>query len=126
MGVRRYEDLEAWKVANGLKREVYALTETGPASKDFKFCDQIRDAASSATRNIAEGFGRFYPREFARFMDFSIASTMEIQDCLNDGIARKYFTLESTKRARSLAERSLQVSKGLKRYLMSCRRNPFA
>jgi four helix bundle protein len=76
-------------------------------------------------RNISEGFGRFYPREFARFMDFSIASTMEVQDCLDDGVDRKYFTSDSTKKAKSLASRSLQVSKGLKRYLISCRRNPF-
>jgi four helix bundle protein len=38
---------------------------SGPASKDVKFCNQIRDAASSATRNISEGFGRFHPGEFS-------------------------------------------------------------
>jgi hypothetical protein len=39
-GVRRYEDLEAWQIADELKREVYALTETGPASKDLRFREQ--------------------------------------------------------------------------------------
>jgi four helix bundle protein len=82
MVVDRFEDLDAWQVADELRIEVYALTATGAASVDFKFCNQIRDAASSATRNISEGFGRFYPGEFARFMDFSIASVMEIQDWL--------------------------------------------
>ena len=103
---------------------MYALTATGPASKDFKFCNQIRDAASSATRNISEGFGRYYPGEFARFMDFSIASVMETQDCLRDGVLRKHFTSDETQKAQSLTVRSLQVSKGLKRYLQSCRRHP--
>ena len=57
-------------------------------------------------------------------MDFSIASVMEIQDCLRDGILRKHFTGDETQKAQSLTVRSLQVSKGLKRYLQSCRRHP--
>jgi four helix bundle protein len=124
MVVDKFEDLDAWQVADELRVEVYALTATGPASQDFKFCNQIRDAASSATRNISEGFGRFYPGEFARFMDFSIGSVMEIQDCLQDGVARKHFTADQVRKGRSLTERSLQVSKGLKRYLQSARRHP--
>lgn len=57
MVVDRFEDLDAWPVADESRLEVYALTATGPASTDFKFCSQIRDAAASATRNISEGFG---------------------------------------------------------------------
>jgi four helix bundle protein len=124
MVVEKFEDLDAWQVADELRNEVYASTATGPASADFKFCSQIRDAAASATRNISEGFGRFYPGDFAHFMDFSIASVMEIQDCLRDGIARKHFTPDRTRRAEALTARSLQVSKGLKRYLQTARRHP--
>jgi four helix bundle protein len=124
MVVDKFEDLDAWQVADELRLEVYALTATGPASQDFKFCSQIRDAASSATRNISEGFGRYYPGDFAHFMDFGIASVMEIQDCLRDGVARKHFSTDRVRRAQSLTVRSLQVSKGLKRYLLSARRHP--
>jgi len=121
MIAQRYEDLEAWQLADELRREVLALTETGPASRDFKFRDQIRDAVSSAARNIAEGFGRYHPPDFARFMQYSLSSTMETQDLLTDGIERRYFTEQTTNPARDLAKRSLQVSKGLIRYLKSCR-----
>jgi four helix bundle protein len=82
MGVRRYEDLDAWQIADELKREVCALTESGPASKDFRFRDQIRDSAASNTQNIAEGFGRFRPADFARFMEFAVSSAMETKDSL--------------------------------------------
>ena len=68
MGVRRFEDLVAWQLAHQLSLEVFAATETGPASRDFKFRDQVRDSAASAGRNIAEGFGRFSPGDFARFL----------------------------------------------------------
>jgi four helix bundle protein len=109
MVVNRFEDLDAWQVADELRQEVYALTATGPASQDFKFCNQIRDAASSATRNISEGFGRFHPKDFAHFMDFSIGSVMEIQDCLRDGVLRQHFTDDMVRKAQSLTVRSASV-----------------
>jgi four helix bundle protein len=93
-GARRYEDLEVWQLADELKREVYALVRTGPAARDFKFRDQIRDSSASSTKNIAEGFGRFHPGEFARFMEFAVASAMETKDSLKDGLDRGYFIPE--------------------------------
>ena len=47
MVAKRYENLEAWQLADELKREVYAITATGSAATDFGFRDQIRDAAAS-------------------------------------------------------------------------------
>jgi len=115
-----FEDLEAWRIADELKREVYALIATGPVSKDFKFCNQIRESAASPTRNIAEGFGRFRPGPFAQFMEIAIGSTMETQNSLKDGIDRGYFTVESIARASELARRCIQVSTKLLLYLKQC------
>jgi four helix bundle protein len=119
-GVRRYEDLDAWRIADELKLEVYALTTSGPASKDFGFRNQIRDSAASATKNIAEGFGRFRPADNARFVEFSASSTMETKDSLKDGIDRGYFTPEGVRRAHELAERSIQCSIKYILYLKRC------
>ena len=58
VAARRFEDLVAWQLANRLKEEVFALTGSGHVTRDVKFCDQIRESARSAPRNIAEGFGR--------------------------------------------------------------------
>ena len=63
MGVRRYQDLDCWKLSNELKRRIYDFTAKPPASRDLKYCDQIRDCARSAPRTIAEGFGRFRPTD---------------------------------------------------------------
>jgi 23S rRNA-intervening sequence protein len=73
-GVDRFEDLDVWKLADELRREVLEFTNKGLATKDFKYRDQIRDATSSVARNTAEGFGRFNPGEFARFLGFAHAS----------------------------------------------------
>jgi four helix bundle protein len=122
-GVKRYEDLEAWQIADELKREMYALTETGPASRDFEFRNQIRASAASSTKNIAEGFGRFSPGDNARFVEISIASTMETKDSLKDGVDRGHFLPERVARAHQLAERSIQCSTRFIVYLKSCKKN---
>jgi four helix bundle protein len=122
-GVRRYEDLEAWQIADELKREVYALTAAGPAARDLEYCKQIRASAASSTKNIAEGFGRFNPGENAHFVEFSVASAMETKDSLKDGIDRGYFTPERVLRAQQLAERSIQCSTKYIVYLKRAAKN---
>lgn len=122
-GVKRYEDLEAWQIADELKREVYARTESGPASKDFEFRNQIRGSAASSTKNIAKGFGRFRPADNAHFVEFSVASTMETKDSLKDGVDRGHFSPERAFRARQLAERSIQCSTRFILDLKSCKKN---
>ena len=61
MGAQRYEDLEIWRLANELKEKTYELIDKTSARTDFKFRDQSRDSLSSATVNIAEGFGYVRP-----------------------------------------------------------------
>ena len=51
-GVNRFQDLIVWQLADELRREVFAATEAGKAARDFKYRDQIRDASSSAARNM--------------------------------------------------------------------------
>jgi len=122
MVAKRYEELEAYQLAEELKREVYALLATGPASKDFRFCSQLRDSVSSSPKNIAEGFGRFRPAPFAQFVEFAVGSTMETQVAIHDGIDRGYFSRQRAERALSLAERSIKVSTKLLLYLKNAER----
>lgn len=59
MGVRDFRDLVCWQLSHELQCEVFAFTAAGPASRDFKYRDQIRDSSAATPRDIAEGFGRF-------------------------------------------------------------------
>ena len=90
MRIDDFRKLIVWQLANELRHEILAFTDTGPASRDFKYRDQIRDAIASACRNTSEGFDRFRPAEFARFLEFARGSLGEVQDCLIDGHDRKY------------------------------------
>lgn len=119
MGAHRFEDLEAWRLADELKREVYALIAQGPTTRDFRFCNQIREAAASAPRNLAEGFGRFRPGPFAQFVEIAIGSLMETRCLLKDGIDRGYFSPAGIAEVDALAERAVQVSTKLLLYLKS-------
>jgi four helix bundle protein len=71
--VRDFTDLVCWQLSNELKCEVIAFTEIGPAARDFKYRNQVRDSSASAASNIAEAFGRFRPRDAARFAEFACA-----------------------------------------------------
>ena len=54
--ITRFEDIDAWKKARMLSKNVYAVR--GPIMRDFGFRDQICRAAISSMSNIAEGFGK--------------------------------------------------------------------
>jgi four helix bundle protein len=118
-GARKYEELIAWKLSVELRDLVYALTERGPAAMDFKFRSQIRDAASSAPRNIAEGFVRFHPSEFAPFVNVAKGSLAETQNHLQHGRERHYFDESEFTRAWRLSCRTVRATSGLHRYLRS-------
>jgi four helix bundle protein len=90
VGVREFRDLVAWQLAHELKCEVFALTAAGPVVRDFRYRDDIRASSASAPANISEGFGRFGPREFARFLSIAKASLQETQNHLIDGQDRGY------------------------------------
>jgi four helix bundle protein len=125
LAARKFEDLIVWQLA--VKRLVYQLTRTGPASRDFKFRDQIRDSAASAPRNISEGFKRFDPPEFAHFMKMACASLTETQNHLLHGKDEKYFSDEEFTPTWRINCRALRAGNRLHAYLRSCpkrRRKP--
>ena len=65
---QRLEEIEAWKKARELTRDVYTISNHGPFAKDFPLRDQIRRASVSIMSNIAEGFERSGTAEFVQFL----------------------------------------------------------
>jgi four helix bundle protein len=106
-GVRRYQDLIAWQRCMELADVVFEITESGRSSRDFKFRDQIRDAAQSAPPLIAEGFVRFLPGDFVRYLRMARAEVAEVQSDLETGRRRNYFSEEQLTRACTVARRAM-------------------
>ena len=115
----------AWQLSYQLKCEVFAFTAIGAAARDFKYRDQIRDSSASAHRNIAEGYGLYYPGEIARFCGYALGSLEETKSSLIDGRDRAYLDEKLYSRLWNLARAAERATKNLKFYLDSknARRN---
>jgi four helix bundle protein len=112
-GVARFEELAAWRFCTNLAGTIFHLTESGPVSRDFRFRDQIRDAADAAAPLIAEGFKRFTTPEFVHYLRMACGELAEVQTQLIEGEAKGYFqgaTLETTQ---TLARRAIGTTTNL-------------
>ena len=89
------------------------ITATDNVARDFKFCDQIKASAGGPAPNIAEGFGRFTPREFARYLRIAVASLHETQTHLDRGLNKKYFDPDVYFAASRLCGRALDITRRL-------------
>ena len=116
-GARSHEEIIAWQLANELKLQVYALIRTGGITCDSELRDQLRRSAASAPRNIAEGFGRYLPGDFTRYLRFANGELKETYDALQDGFDRGHFTREEVLRLQRLAKRASKASTNLIGYL---------
>jgi four helix bundle protein len=119
MGVKRYEDLVAWQLANELKKKVYALVDSTSARDDRRFADQVKDAAASAPRNLSEGFGCYRHPEFARYTRVAKASLTETHNHLGDGVDRNHWTARQAVPLQELADRAIGACVRLLQYLES-------
>jgi four helix bundle protein len=78
-GVERFEDLVAWQKARALAARVHNIVNSGQFARDYVFKNQLWSAALSVSSNIAEGFERYGPREFAHFLSIAKASCAEVR-----------------------------------------------
>ncbi len=114
---KRFEDLIAWQLAYRLQQDVFAFTATPRVARDVKYCDQIRESSRSTSRNIAEGFGRFYPKEFRRFLQIAAGSLHETKAHLLEGHDRGYLADDEYDRLSRLAFRAIKATSRLSHYL---------
>ena len=121
MAVHRYQGLACWQLAVELKRRVYAFTGRMPAARDFSYCNQIRGSARSGTSNIAEGFGRYRPAEFARFLLIARASLVKTHNHLLDGLDQQYLNEAECQEICVFADRALRATTKLHAYLQRCK-----
>ncbi|HEY7292359.1 MAG TPA: four helix bundle protein [Vicinamibacterales bacterium] len=117
MGARTYRELVCWQLANDLKLRVYAVTAINGVARDVRFCDQIRDSARGAPRAIAEGFGRFRPGDFGRYLEYARASLIETQNHLDDARDCGYVSAAAHRELVTLADRAIGAVTNLRKYL---------
>jgi four helix bundle protein len=115
MAVRDYKDLIAFQLAEEFKDEVQKIVQNSPAaSRNIRFSEQLLDAASSVSKDVAEGFLRYSPATFAQFLDYACASLVEAERWLRDGHQRKYYEQRGCEPAFRLSRRCLAAMIRLK------------
>lgn len=92
--VKRFEDLEVWKLARELCQEVYQFTLQEGFSRDFGLKNQINNSNGSVMDNIAEGFERDGSKEFSQFLAISKGSCGECRSQLYRAFDRNYISQE--------------------------------
>lgn len=73
-----FTKLETWKIAHEAVLLIYKYTELFPEKEKFSLTSQIRRSSVSITSNIAEGFGRYNPKEKRQFYLIAKSSLAEV------------------------------------------------
>jgi len=115
--IEKFEDIEAWKKARVLVKEIYRTTGEGKFFRDFSLRDQIRRAAVSIISNVAEGFSRQTDREFAQFLYVAKGSVSEVQSQLYVALDLGYLREEEFAELYKQADEVARLISGFIRYL---------
>ncbi|KRB54654.1 four helix bundle protein [Flavobacterium sp. Root186] len=80
--ITRFEDLEIWKEARRLAKEIHLIAIHTELRSDLRFKNQIKDSSGSVMDNIAEGFERDGNLEFRQFLSIAKGSAGETRSQL--------------------------------------------
>ena len=115
--IKKFEDLEIWRLARTLSNNIFKLTEMESFVKDFKFKAQIKSSSGSVMDNIAEGFGRRGNKEFINFLSIAVGSCCESQSQLYRTLDWKYISQEEININYSLTDEIISKTGKLITYL---------
>jgi len=77
--MHNFRNLEIWKRSISLVTEIYKLTNSFPQQERYGLISQMQRAAVSCPSNIAEGSAKSSEKDFARFLEISLGSLLELE-----------------------------------------------
>ena len=78
MSYKDFTEMSVWQKGYELVLEVYKHTRLFPKNEQYGITQDIRRAANSIIHNIAEGFGRFSPKDKTRLYKIARGSGFEV------------------------------------------------
>ncbi len=88
--ITTYRQLNIWKEAIKLVKEIYKLTEKFPKAEQYSLSSQMQRAAISIPSNVAEGFRRYHNKEYKQFLYISSGSCAELETQLTIAMELSY------------------------------------
>ena len=115
---KSFKELEAWKKARELRKEISLLVKTFPAEEKYRLVDQMIRASRSVTANIAEGYGRFHYQENIQFCRQARGSLTELQDHIIVALDEAYINTEIENGFDNKIEECIRILNGYINYLI--------
>lgn len=113
--------LKAWRIAYEAGLEIYQLAAGFPTPHRLTLGSQMQRAAIALPTNLAEGFGRRFSPEKARFYSMSRASGDELKTLLLFARDLRLLSPERFDDVMAKVERSRELTDGLIRDMDSAR-----
>jgi len=117
MKYSRFEELPIWQEARTLTKDVYAATQDGAFSKDYRLKNQIRSSSVSIMSNIAEGFENQTTKQFIRYLYIAKGSSGEFRSQLYVALDAGYIGKEVMHNLKQRVENISRQASKLIRYL---------
>ncbi len=104
--VESYTNLEVYKAARQLAKEIFSITKDFPRDEMFSLTDQIRRSSRSIGAQIAEAWAkRLYEKHFVSKLTDADGEQQETQHWIETANDCGYLTTESTANLRTGVER---------------------
>jgi len=96
--VKSFRDLEVYKLARKLSREIFEITKSFPKEEKFSMTDQIRRSSRSVGAQIAESWAkRKYPKHFVSKLTDADGEQLETQHWIETALDCEYISIEKSK-----------------------------
>jgi four helix bundle protein len=125
MVIKRFEDIESWKKARLLVKEIHEITQRNNFKKDFSLKDQIKRASVSIMSNVAEGFDSGSNRSFIKYLNISLGSSSEVKSILYVALDQEYISEDIFEELYQQCEEIKKLIKGFKKYLNTSKENNY-
>src|SRR5262245_19382144 len=106
-----HEKLEVYKEAIAFVAWLSAIMEGSVRVGEVK--DQLDRASTSVPLNIAEGNGKYAPKDRCRFFDIAHGSALECAAALDTLVAKKKLTVEQVRPGKEILQRVVRMLMGL-------------
>jgi four helix bundle protein len=127
--IKNFKDLLIWQEGIEIVKDIYRLSSSFPKAELYGLSSQIRKCAVSIPSNIAEGFKRFYYKDYRRFLYIALGSAAELETQLVISEKLKYISNEEVQviyvKLERLAKMITNLMKKLKQHHIPYTKLPY-
>ncbi len=87
--------MNIWQMSFSILVDIYNLIKKFPVDERYALTDQLKRAANSVVHNIAEGYGRYEPKDKTRFYKIARGSAYESMSQILVAETQNYLSSET-------------------------------